>query len=398
MLKKIALLLLLFLASFLTGCWNRTEITDMAVVLGTGVDWTQDGRLSLTIQIAKSRAFAGVEAAGGREEAANWVVTAEGKTIEEAAGNLAAKVPRKVFWDHCMILIVGEEMARKGMNLIIDFFLRSREPRETMWLIVAEGEAKDFLETYANLEKSSAQAMGSLNKIKTGYSVRLWEFAEMLANKGIQPVAPRVEVKKEAGITPGPGQGQETRLPAHKQVGIYGVGVFKGEKLIGWLDDYATSGLIWLKGESLKGAVVVPDPGEPDKGVSIAIRRNSLRVVPEYDGKNLRFYVKVKIEGDMVEQQSRGDLAKKEMIKVLEKELAEEIKKRASAALEKAQKEYVADIFGFGEVFRRKYKKAWQELQDGWNTALAGAEVNLEIEANVREVGLLSKGAAAPEE
>jgi len=395
MLKKIALLLLLFLASSLTGCWNRTEITDMAIVLGTGVDWMQEGRLSLTVQIAKPRAFAGVEAASGREEAASWVVTAEGKTIEEAAKNLAAKVPRKVFWDHCMILIVGEEMARKGMDLFIDFFLRSREPRETMWLMVAEGEARDFLETYANLEKTSAQALGSLNKMKTGYSVRLWEFAEMLGNKGIQPVVTRVEVKK-GGVTPGPGQ--ETRFPAHKQVGISGVGVFKGEKLLGWLDDYETSGLLWLKGESAKGAVVVPDPGEPDKGVSIAIRRNSSRVVPEYDGKNLRFAVKVKIEGDMVEQQSRGDLAKTEMIKILEKELAAEIKKRASAALEKAQKEYVADIFGFGEAFRRKYKKAWQELQDRWDTALAGAEVNLEIEANVREVGLLSKGAAALKE
>ncbi|MBZ4653979.1 MAG: putative rane protein [Peptococcaceae bacterium] len=396
MLKKIAvLLLLIFLTSSLAGCWNRKEITDMAIVLGTGVDWTAEGRLRLTVQIAEPGAFAGEEAAGRGEEATNWVVSAEGKTIEEAARNLAPKVPRNIFWDHCMILVIGEEMARKGTNLVTNFFLRSREPREIMWVLVAKGEAKDFLETYSDLEKTSAQAANLLTRMRTGYSVQLWELAEMLAGKGVQPVVTRVEVK-EAGVTPGPGQ--EMKPPVHKQVEISGVGVFKEEKLIGWLDDYETRALLWLKGEPMEGVITVPDPGEPDKEVSITIRRGSTKVVPEYDGKNLRFAVKVKMEGDMVEQQSRENLAKPEMIKVLEKEMAEEIKKRAFITLEKAQKEYGVDIFGFGDAFHRKYKKAWRELKNRWDTEFAEAEVIIEAEAYVREIGLLSKRAGTPEE
>jgi len=397
LIKKIAILLLLaLLTGLLGGCWSRKEITEVAVVLGTGVDWTADGRIRLTVQIARPGAFAGgAEAGAGGKEAASWVLFAEGKTIEEAERYLAMKVPRDIYWGHSVILVIGEEMAKKGTGMVTNFFQRDREPREIMWFMVAKGEAKDLLETYSDLAKTSAHAAGFLTRMKTGYSVHLREFAEMLASKGVQPVATRVEVK-EAGVTPGPGQ--EKKSPAHKQVELSGVAVFKEDKLVGWLDDYETRGLLWLKGEAMKGVITVPSPGEPDKEVSIRIRRGSTKVTPEYDGENLRFDVMLKMEGDMVEQQSREDLAKPEKIKALESEMAEEIKKRAVVALEKAQIEYGLDIFGFGDAFHRKYKKDWRELKDRWDEEFARAEVNIAVEAHVREIGLLTKRASTPEE
>ena len=393
MIKKIAVLLLLvLLTGLLGGCWSRKEITEVAIVLGTGVDWTNDGRIRLTVQIARPSAFAAE--GGGGKEAASWVVSAEGKTVEDAERYLAMKVPRDIYWGHSIILVIGEEMAKKGTGMVTNFFQRDREPREIMWLMVAKGEAKDILETETDLGKTSAQAAGFLTRMKTGYSVQLREYAEMLASKGVQPVVTRVEVK-EAGVTPVPEQ--EEKPSRHKHVELSGVGVFKEDKLIGWLNASETRGLLWLKGESEKGTITVPSPGEPDKEVSIKIRRGSTKVIPEYDGENLRFDVMVRVEGDMVEQQSREDLAKPEKIKALESAIAGEITKRATVALEKAQIEYGVDIFGFGDAFHRKYKKDWQELKDRWDEEFARAEVNINVEARVREIGLLTKRAGTPE-
>lgn len=395
MIKKIAVLLLLvLLTGFLGGCWSRKEITEVAVVLGTGVDWTADGQIRLTVQLAKPGAFAGSE---GREAAAaSWVVSAEGKTIGDAERYLAMRIPRDIYWSHNIILVIGEEMAKNGTNLVTNFFQRdSRFRGETMWVMVAKGEAKDFLETYSDLEKTSAQAAGFLTRMKTGYSVQLIEFAEMLASKGVQPVATRVEIK-EAGVAPGPGQ--EKKSPAHKQVELSGTAVFKEDRLIGWLDPYETRGLLWLKGEAMKGIISFPSPGEPHKAVSIKIRRGSTEVIPEYDGEHLWFDVKVKVEGDMVGQQSLEDLAKPEKIKAMDSEIAEEVKERAAIALEKAQREYGVDMFGFGDAFHRKYKKDWRELKDRWDEEFARADVNIVVEAHVREIGLLTKRASTPEE
>jgi len=394
--KITALLFLVLLTGFLGGCWNRKEITEIAIVLGTGVDWTADGRIRLTVQIARPTAFVGGSeaGAGGREAPASWVVSAEGKTIEEAERYLAMKAPRDLYWGHSVILVFGEEMAKKGTDIARNFFQRDRQPRETMWMMVAKGEAKDFLETYSALAKTSAQAAGFLTRMKTCYAVQLREYAEMLASKGVQPVVTAVEVK-EAGVTPG--LGQETKSPAYKQVELDGVGVFKDDKLIGWLDAYETRGLLWLKGEVMKGVVTVPSPGERDKQVSIVIRRGKTQVVPVYDGEHLRFDVKVKVEGDMVEQQSRENLAKPEKIRALENEVAADIKRRAAIVLEKAQWEYGADIFGFGDAFHRKYKKKWRELKDRWDEEFARAEVDIAVEAHIREIGLQTRRAGTPE-
>ncbi|MFA7466806.1 MAG: Ger(x)C family spore germination protein [Desulfotomaculaceae bacterium] len=394
--KKIAVLLLLvFLTGLLEGCWSRREITEVAIILGTGVDWTADDRIRLTVQIAKPGAFgAGGEAGAGGKEPPAWVVWAEGKTIEEAERYLAMKVPRDIYWGHSVILVLGEEMAKKGTGMVTNFFHRSRGPRETMWFMVTRGEARDLLETHSMLVKTSAQAAGFLTRMETSYAVQSREFAEMLASKGVQPVVTGVEVK-ETGKAHGPGQ---ENPPVEKEVKLSGVAVFKEDKLIKWLDEHETRGLLWLKGEVKKGAVTVPSPGEPEKEVSIKIRRSSTKIVPEYDGENLWFNVMINVEGDMVEQQSREDLAKPEKIKALESAMAGEIKARAAEALEKAQREYGVDIFGFGDAFHRKYKKEWRELKNRWDEEFSRADVNIAVEAHVREIGLLTTRASTPEE
>ncbi|MDH7479640.1 MAG: Ger(x)C family spore germination protein, partial [Syntrophomonadaceae bacterium] len=381
--RKIALsLLLLLLAGLMGGCWDRRELNELAIVLGAGVDWVEDGRLRLTVQIARPAAFAGGGEAGAREAPASWVVSAEGRTVEEAERYLAMKVPRDIYWGHGIILVYGEEMARRGVGMASNFFKRKAEPRDTMWVMVAKGEAREFLETYSDLTKASAQAMGLLTRMKTGCSVQLREFAEMLASKGIQPTATLVEVK-EAGVTPGPGL--ENISPAHRQVEIAGTAVFREDRMIGWLDAHETRGLLWLKGEAVQGAITVPSPGEPDKQVSIRIQDGKTKVIPEYDGKNLRFKVMLRVEGELVEQQSRENLAKPEMIEALEVEMAGVIRERAEVALKKARDEYGVDIFGFGDAFHRRYKKEWRGLKDRWDEEFARAEVDIAVEARIRK-------------
>lgn len=44
------LIMLLLSSVLLTGCWDRTEINDLAIVLATGVDY-KDGQAQLTAQI-----------------------------------------------------------------------------------------------------------------------------------------------------------------------------------------------------------------------------------------------------------------------------------------------------------------------------------------------------------
>ncbi|MBE3585204.1 Ger(x)C family spore germination protein [Desulfofundulus thermocisternus] len=396
--KRIAALLLItFIIILAGGCWNRVELTELAIVLGAGVDLAEDGRILLTLQIARPGAFtAGNEGGGRGKEAASWVISAEGRTVPEAERFLAMKIPRHIYWGHCIILVLGEELARReGTGIVTNFFQREREPRENIYVLVARGRARDFLETYSSLERTSAQAAGFLERMKTGYTVQLRELAEMLVSRGIQPAVTAVEVT-EAGTMPGQVPGGSP--PPQKEVGVAGTAVFKQDKLIGWLDPWETRGFLWLKGEIMKGVIIVPGPEQPEKLVSIRIRRGKTKIIPEYNGEYPRFLVKIQVEGDMVEQQTRENLATPEKIKLLEEEMASEIKARAEAALDKVQGEYGVDIFGFGEAFHRKYKKEWRKLKYRWDEEFSRAEVEIAVNAQIREIGLLTRRAGIPEE
>ena len=51
--KRILALILLHIVItlFLSGCWNRRELNDLAIAVAAGVDWV-DGRYRLTVQVA----------------------------------------------------------------------------------------------------------------------------------------------------------------------------------------------------------------------------------------------------------------------------------------------------------------------------------------------------------
>jgi len=270
-----------------------------------------------------------------------------------------------------------------------NYFQRNRGPRENMCMVVTKGEASKLLEIPSVLEKTSAQAICRMINAEPGYTVQLWQLAEMLASKGIQPIMTWMEEKSDA-----PTPEVEPVSPVQERLKIAGFGVFKDDRLIGWLDDYEGAGLLWLKGERLMEAITVTDPTESDKNVSIAVLRGSRKIIPQYDGKNLCFTVKVTAEGGIIEQQGIHNLAQPHLIKVLEKKMSEEIKKGILTTLNKAQGELGLDIFGFGQAFHRKYKEYWPKLQDNWDNTFAQAKIDIEVETHILDTGLQGRRAS----
>lgn len=394
MTKKAAFLLLIILPLVLLGgCWSRREISDLAIILGAGVDRTPDNKIRITLQLARPSAFGGsAEAGGGSAPKQNivWVVSAEGSTILDAERELALKVSRRIYWGHNIILVYGEEIAREGVRNVSNFFIRNPQPRETTWVLITRGEASKILESHSELEKTSAQSLGFLARHRAGFVIMLKDFQMALASRGTNPAAPRVELQA-AGVTEGPGMEEHQE---HKELAITGTGVFKDDRLVGWLDNSETRGLLWLRGEIERGVITIPSPGQPDKLLSLNIIRSNTRVDPSYDGETISFNVKMTLEGDLLEQQSTEDLTKPEKIEAIERAAAMEVLRKSTAALEKAQGEYGTDVFNFGEAFHRKYKKEWKELKDRWNDEFVKAQVHLAVEANVRRTGLTTKRAS----
>ncbi len=319
------------------------------------------------------------------------MTSATGGTVFDAARNRATQVSRHIYWGHCVVLIIGEKAARQGIRKNLGFFLRSPQPRETMWVMVAKGEAKNLLMAQPGLEKTSAQAIGFLARSKAGYSVNLKDLTIMLASIGNEPIASRIEVIKTVS-TPYAGQ----QIPV-EEVQLTGTAAFKDDKLVGWLDERETRGLLWLRGEVGKGVITIPFPGKPEYNLSLDMIRASSKIIPEYQNGRVSFTVKLILEGDLEEGQGQTNVADPSFIPAVEKELEKDVKKRADLALHRAQVDFKSDIFGFGDTFHRSYKNEWKQLKGNWNEVFTKAEVRISVKAFVRRSGLLSNAATKRE-
>lgn len=385
--------LCLLLAGTGGGCWSRREINETAHILGTAIDLAEDGRIRLTVQVIRPTPAAGGGDAPGGGAPTAWTVSGEGRTVREAARSISRKAFRELVWSHNLVLVVGEKMARRGTKMITNFFQRERLPRETVWMAVAEGEAAEILKGSFVLENATSLGAAYLFRNRIGYPVQLREYAEMLADEGIQPVLPRLR-PAPGGSVQAPGRESSPELTKFE---VNGAAAFKGDRLVGWLSEEETRGLRWLKGEISKSYLVVPDPFEPDKKVTVRIARGKTKVLPEYDGTTPRFSVRISLQGDLLEQQGDTNLAEPEKIKKLAEKTAAVVRQEALKALEKAQGEFGADIFGFGRSFHRRYKKEWRELKDNWDAEFARAEVSVAVEVKIKEVLLATRRVSVPE-
>jgi len=406
--KTISLLVIICLILPQGGCWSRKELNGLAIVLAAGLDSTPGGNIVLTVQIARPNAFggslSGQQAGGGGEQNNVWVISQEGATVADAIRYLESKVSRQIYWGHNVILVLGEQLATEGIRKAINFFSRSSQPRETIWVMVAKGQSRDILDSHSQLETTSAQAAGRFITSGVGVPVMLKDLSMMLADKGVNLVLPRIELTA-SGTPQGPGmhenipEAQNTQQHAtttHAEVTLTGTAVFNDDRLVGWLDDYETMGLLWLKNQITTGKITVPSPTEPDKKISIDITRGSTRMETFYDGRNIWFDVKMDLNGDLLEQQSTEELTDKRIFAAIEKSAAHSMEASARSVIEKAKYDYGVDVFGFGQAFHRKYKEDWPSLENRWDEVFINADINIKAEANIRRTGLTTNRLSKP--
>ena len=391
--KSFAIFLILFLLQImLTGCWNRRELDTLAIVQAVGLDRTEDGKISLTVELLKPaeiKAPSGDKGGGGGGGGkGTWTLTSQGETVFDAFTNATLQSDRKLFISMNKIVVISQEAAEAGIAPLMDFLNRDPEPRLLAYMFITKGKAKDILEAEPEQDKILAKALESSAKATMAASkipkIKMLDVMKALASKTSDPFIPGVEIAQNK-------EGEKVK----KTVKPDGTAIFEKDKLIGWFDKKETRGLLWVLGEVKSGIIIVKSPQEESKKVSLEIIRASSKIKPEMIDGNLVITVEVKEEGNLGEQMSEGvDLTKPDMFEELEKRQAAVIEAEINAALTKAQA-WGVDIFKFGEEVHRKVPREWAELKENWDEEFKNIKVIVEVEAKLRRTGLSTKPTTA---
>lgn len=384
----------------LGGCWNRREVETLAFVMAAGIDKAAEpDKMQLTVQIARPTALVSASGAGGGSgsERAFWLVSSTGYTPFDATRSFAAQSSRRLFWAHNRWMVIGEEAAREGIQDLLDFFVRDGETRRTVRLAVFKGgKASDFLQTELEMERLSSEAyIGIVQNSRIGLStavdIDIHHFLLSLAGEGIEPVAIRAEIidrPPDVDI-----RGQMERSVISSAPRITGAAVFKGPKLVGWLDKPETRGYNWVVGEAKSSIIVIKRPEDENKYIGIELIRAGSNITAEMVGGRPTITIAIEAEGVV------GDI--EDMLLVtdsvaavtsMERRMATVIANEVYSALEKAR-ELGSDIFGFGQAFYRQHPKEWRHLKENWNDqGFQELEVKVEVKSSIRRSGLAEIG------
>lgn len=388
-------LLVITCCVLLTGCWDRVELNDVSIVAGIAVDKGKEKRFCLTVEAINASQFSKTP---GGDAAPVATFTLEGDTVAELSRKMNVGFSRRLIFSHTRVLYISEEIAREGLIDFLDFLDRSGQFRNDFNILITRGnEASDFTKITYPVQKVPSlkvhkQAQSITEEWGGDPNVRLTDFIASVTATGKSAVASSVEITGD----PAKGEKMSNNSSTHvdAMVELRGMGVFKQDKLIGFLSLEDTRNYYWT--QELKSTNLSVPCGKTKDGV---VPYDAIRVMLTFsklkvDLVNGKPVLKVDIVGEsrLEATQCTKDLALISTYEDIENRINRHVEEQITATIKKVQQQYKQDIFGFGEAFNRQHHKGYLKVEKKWNEEFAQADVAVNVNLHMRRSGIRGKG------
>jgi spore germination protein KC len=394
-----------FVIPLLTGCWDRLEIEERAVVLGISVDLAgpsaekQEDEISQLsnelpmpkndlIRVAVQIALPGKiplgpgESGGGKGGARQtvWVIDVVGHSIDDALMNLQQQISGRLFFGHLRVIVVSEEMAKKGLQNLNDYFRRNPEVRRMAWLMISDGNAEKLMKAAPELERVPAlYLMATLDnavrsgKLPTNYVGMFWSNS---VKKGQEAYLPYVELKSKQNIE------------------LKGMAYFKNEEMLGATKPLEIAEYMQIKGLNPAGYRGFVKLEGTNNTVTIYSTSRKSKLDVQIRNNRLYFTVSIFTEINLEEKiNEKFDVNNSQIIKEIELANKASTIKIAEGLIEE-MKLKKSDIFGFGEYVRAKKPRYWNreiKTKERWQEMFQNINVEIKVNSKIRRVGMKAK-------
>ncbi|MGG0935208.1 Ger(x)C family spore germination protein [Brevibacillus centrosporus] len=375
---------LLVFVTMLTGCWDRRELEERTSVLAVAVDIVEgrEDLYKMTVQIPIPIKIAGSsgQGGGGNSDAVK-IMSVTGRTVTDAANNLQLRLNQKLFLGHTRVLAISEEVAKRGIQDIMDGYRREPQIRRLMWPIIVKGEAASLLKIKPQLAQIPVVFLMDLieNGAKMGTipDQTLGDYFNQTSNKSMEPFLNYVQASES-------------------EVRWKGIAVFRGHKMVGAINDIQSWSLLQLRNKQRGGDVIIPLPGE--QGGFVTFRphfvKTKLKLNDSHSLGNQKksnhqhsatFYCE--LQGDIVEVTKDLHIPPEEFIKKMQTLIKKEMENRAKKLFTQLQKDYNSDILRIGLALRAHHYRDYWEKHD-WKKEFKDFPVEAVYTIKIRRLGM----------
>lgn len=373
----------------LTGCWDTRELNTIGVVYAIGLEKDENTKqIICTMQMAVPSAL---KIGATRNESSVEIVESKGNTISDAVRNLMEKVDRFPDFSQNKIIVIDEELAREGILPILDFFKRSYQVHNIQWIAIAKSKkVKEVLGTQhgiGNIQGSYLNDIINISEINAKVAnINMMEFYKRALGDGTNPIAGVIETSEEPNLPI-----ERKSNNTSRGVKFSGAAVFKGDKLVGFLNTEETEGYNWIVGGAKGGNITISSILDSNKLIGISVQKIKTKIKPEIINNKIVFHIEVKEEGNIDEVPDSTDFSELKVIKQLEYEQKIVLENQIRMAIYKIQKTLRSDILGFGTILNKKYPKVWKEKKDNWDDVFPTVQYTVDIDVQINRSGLIDK-------
>src|SRR5690606_25222107 len=82
-----------------------------------------------------------------------WVIDSVGHTLDDALMNLQQQISSRLFFGHLRVIVISEDVAKKGLQNVNDYLRRDSEVRRMAWMMISKGNAMEVMEAAPELER-----------------------------------------------------------------------------------------------------------------------------------------------------------------------------------------------------------------------------------------------------
>ncbi|WP_102273908.1 Ger(x)C family spore germination protein [Cytobacillus massiliigabonensis] len=371
----------------LSGCWDRVEVNDIAIITATAIDQTEDNLIKVTAQVFIPRALSGGGGMGSGGGDLTLIRTGIGTNMADAVSKLQMALPRTIFWGQCKVFIFGQGLSEKGIQQQLDYLVRHPEPRGRAYMFVSTADTEKVLQLMPPLERYSGEVLKELLDFNIGLQVTMKDLDVMLTNAAQSAVLPLIKI-----YPPSEGKMENETIPY-----LSGSAIFSKDKMIGTIGEYETRGIMWIK-NMLKDSTITFKPKNEEGKISLNPVRSNIHLVPKITNGQWKMTVKVRAEGDVVQNETNLNIMDPKIINRLEKDFGENIKHRIEVALKSLQTELHTDVVDFATEFHKHYPKEWKKEKNHWHEKFPQVEVNIDVAAYIRRPGYTNAPSGVPED
>ncbi|MGB2992827.1 MAG: Ger(x)C family spore germination protein [Paenisporosarcina sp.] len=363
--NNLRLLIMIFTLLMISGCTtvqgSQPSVEKLGMISVIGFDYIDDEKMKMTV-IMPQPAPEAIEH--------TQIVTVETDMLHKGLVEIASNADKTVSLKQLRVVLFSKEFAEKEkMKKMVEYLYKDADVRANTFVAVVEESAEEILTTeYPDKQNTSIYINNVFHPRQyTFFSpfTTVHDFVFDETNPLIDSISPHVELKD--GL-----------------IHIAGLAVFNDGKMV-TIFSKQEGKLIQIMRDEEKLSVFALTLAEKEK-VAMEFVKSKSKIKTNHNFESPKVKINLKFEGTLSEYEGDKDLANKDDIETLEKEINKKIEEETMKMIEKCRDLSIEPI-GMFETLRMRYKGDWPEGLT--EELLAKAEFEITVETKLMSVGAL---------